>query len=325
MTTSLVVRVHAYGGVEALRVEEVEVGTPGPGEVLLRQTAIGLNFIDTYHRSGLYPIDPLPAVLGSEGAGVVEAVGPGVEDFAVGDRVAYGLGRGAYAERRLIEAERLVALPAAISDEAAAAMMLKGLTAQYLVRRTCALRSGDVVLVHAAAGGVGTILCQWASALGARVFGTAGSAAKVARALEHGCEAAIDYRREDVVARVGELTDGRGVDVVYDGVGKATFDISLECLTRFGLLVTFGNASGPVGPVDVLRLTPKGIFLTRPSLITYAAEREDLVAMAADLFAAVEAGQVRIEIGQRFALREVQAAHRALEGRETVGSTILLP
>ena len=319
------VRIHQTGGPEVLRYEEMEVPAPGPGEVLLRQTAVGLNFIDTYHRSGLYPVGDLPAVLGSEASGVVEEIGPGVEEVSPGDRVAYALSRGAYAERRTLPAGLLVPLSEAISDEAAAALMLKGLTAEYLVRRTFPVKAGHTVLIHAAAGGVGSLLCQWCSALGARVIGTAGSADKAAQAREHGCETVILYDREAVAPRVLELTDGGGVDVVYDGVGAATFDASLDALARRGMLVTFGNASGPVPPLDLLRLSPKSVFVTRPSLAAYVAERAELLAAAEALFRAVADGHLRVRIDQRFPLAEAEAAHRALEARETTGSTVLLP
>lgn len=322
---SPVVRVHAHGGIDALRYETIEVKDPGEGQVRLRQTAVGLNFIDTYHRTGLYPIGELPAVLGSEGAGVVEALGPGVEGFAVGDRVAYGLGRGAYAAYRSIDAAQLIALPPGVSDEQAAAAMLKGLTAHYLLHRTYKLAAGDTVLVHAASGGVGSILCQWAAALGARVIGTVGTDPKADRARALGCAATIVYTRENIVDRVRELTAGRGVEVVYDGVGKSTFDDSLASLKRHGMLVAFGNASGPVPPFDILRLAAGGNFVARPSLAAYVSTRAELLAATHALFAVIAAGTVKIEIGRRFPLSEVQAAHRSLEARETVGSTVLIP
>jgi NADPH2:quinone reductase len=322
---SNVVRVHQHGGIEALRYETCDVADPGPGQVRLRQTAIGLNFIDTYHRTGLYSIGDLPAVLGSEGAGIVEAVGSDVDAFAVGDRVAYGLGRGAYAEYRLIGAASLIPLPDTITEEQAAAMMLKGMTADYLLRRTYKVAAGDTVLVHAASGGVGSILCQWASALGARVIGTVGSDDKAVRAQAHGCAETIVYTREPIVDRVRALTDGDGVNVVYDGVGKATFDDSLASLKSHGMLVAFGNASGAVPPFDILRLAKGGHFVARPSLAAYVSTREELLASANTLFAVVAAGTVAIDIGRRFPLSEVQAAHKSLESRETVGSTVLIP
>ena len=324
MTTATVVRIHQTGGPEALRVERLEVGEPGPGEVRLRQTAIGLNFIDTYHRSGLYPVGDLPAVIGSEGAGVVEAVGPEVDSVAAGDRVAYCMSLGAYASRRLIPAEKLVALPNALSDRTAASIMLKGLTAWYLVRRTKRLQGGETALVYAAAGGVGTLVSQWANALGARVIGVVGSDSKAELALSNGChEVIVGY--DKVAPTVLELTGGRGVDVAYDGVGKRTFDASLESLAKFGLLVTFGNASGPVAPLELLRLTPKSVFVTRPSLAPHVAERADLLQASAELFAAVESGILRPAEPRVFALEEAREAHRALEARETTGATVLVP
>ncbi len=324
-STSLAVRIHAYGPPAALSVDQVEAGEPGPGEVLLRQTAIGLNFIDTYHRSGLYPIDPLPAILGSEGAGVVEAVGPDAGDLRVGDRVGYAMSRGAYAERRLIDASLLVRLPETTSDELAAAALLKGLTAWYLIRETHRVSRGDTILVQAAAGGVGSILVQWASHLGATVYGTAGSEEKAELARRNGCAEVILYDREDVVARVAQLTEGRGVDVVYDGVGRATFDASLASLRPRGLLAAFGNASGAVPPFDILRLTDGSKFVTRPTLATYIAQREDLDRAASELFSALADGIVRIDIHQRFALTDARLAHEALEARRTIGSSVLLP
>jgi NADPH:quinone reductase len=324
--TTHAVRIHETGGPEVLRWEEVEVPAPEAGEVLLRQGAVGLNFIDTYHRSGLYPLPSLPAVLGSEGAGTVEAVGEGVTGLAVGERVAYALAPGAYAERRVVAADKLVPLPPGISEETAAAMMLKGLTAEYLLRRTFRVEAGMTVLVHAAAGGVGSILCQWAAALGATVIGTVGSAAKAEEARGRGCHHPIVYTEEDFVARVGELTGGRGVPVVYDGVGKATFEGSLRCLTPRGLMVTYGNASGAVPPFDVLQLSRLGsLYLTRPTLATYTAHRSDLLAASQELFAAVASGQVTIPIGQRYPLAEAARAHRDLEARKTTGSTVLVP
>ncbi len=318
------VRVHEPGGPEVLTVEEITVREPSAGEVRLAHEAIGVNFIDTYHRSGLYPIE-LPAVLGAEGAGIVEALGSGVEGLAIGDRVAYGHALGAYAGARLIDEELLVRLPDAIGSEVAAAAMLKGLTAWYLLHRTHAVAEGETLLVHAAAGGVGSFLCQWGRALGARVLGTAGSRDKVERALASGCDAVIAYREEDVAERVLELTGGRGVDVVYDGVGAATFEASLASLRQFGLLVSFGNASGPVPPVSPLVLTDKGAYLTRPSLGAHIASRADLDAGAEALFDALASGTVDVFIGQRFRLAEARAAHESLEGRQTIGCTVLLP
>jgi NADPH:quinone reductase len=322
-----VVRVHEVGGPEVLRYENVEVGSPGPGQVLLRQTAVGLNFIDVYFRTGLYPPPQLPFVPGLEAAAVVEALGDGVRDLQVGQRVAYASPPiGAYAERRLMPADRLVALPEGISDEQAAAMMLKGMTAQYLLRRTYRVQSGQTVLFHAAAGGVGLIACQWAKHLGATVIGTVGNEAKADLARAHGCAHVIRYDREEVVARVREITGGKGVPVVYDSVGQATFERSLECLAPMGMLVSFGQSSGKIPPVDLGILSQKGsLYVTRPTLMTYTAERADLVASANELFDVVQRGAVRIEINQRFPLRDAAEAHRALEGRRTTGSTLLLP
>ena len=322
-----VVRVHEVGGPEVLRYENVEVGSPGPGQVLLRQTAVGLNFIDVYFRTGLYPPPQLPFVPGLEAAAVVEALGDGVRDLQVGQRVAYASPPiGAYAERRLMPADRLVALPEGISDEQAAAMMLKGMTAQYLLRRTYRVQSGQTVLFHAAAGGVGLIACQWAKHLGATVIGTVGSEAKADLARAHGCAHVIRYDREEVVARIREITGGKGVPVVYDSVGQATFERSLECLAPMGMLVSFGQSSGKIPPVDLGILSQKGsLYVTRPTLMTYTAERADLVASANELFDVVQRGAVRIEINQRFPLRDAAEAHRALEGRRTTGSTLLLP
>lgn len=321
-----VVRIHETGGPEVLRVEEVEVGSPGPGEALVRQTAIGVNFIDTYQRSGLYPV-PVPGGIGNEAAGVVEAVGPGVDEIRVGQRVGYAGGApGAYATRRLVPADRLVPLPDAVDDRTAAAILLRGMTAQYLLRRTHRVASGETILVHAAAGGVGLIACQWAKHLGATVIGTVGSDAKAELARANGCDHAIVYTREDFVARVREITRGEGVPVVYDSVGKATFEGSLDCLRPLGLLVTFGNASGAVPPVAPLVLSQKGsLFLTRPTLMTYTAKRADLLDSAAELFEVVASGAVRVRIGQEYALADVARAHRDLEARATTGSTILVP
>jgi NADPH:quinone reductase len=320
------IRFHENGGPEALRLEELEVGAPGPGQARVRHTAIGVNFIDVYHRSGLYPL-PLPSGLGVEGTGLVEAVGEGVRHVRVGDRVAYAGGPpGSYAEARLAPADRLVKVPEGISDREAAAMMLKGLTVQYLVRRTHRVKPGETVLFHAAAGGVGLIACQWLKALGATVIGTAGTDEKAALARAHGADHVIVYTRESVPARVREITGGRGVPVVYDSVGRATFTGSLDCLQPLGLMVSFGNASGPVPPFDVAILAQKGsLFLTRPTLATYTARREDLEAMAAELFEVVESGRVKIAVHRTFPLAEAAEAHRVLEGRGTTGSTLLLP
>jgi len=320
-----VMRIYEHGGPEKLKWEQVEVGDPGPGQVRVRSTAIGLNFIDTYQRSGLYPM-PMPFTLGSEGAGVVEAVGPKVKEFKVGDHVAYSGPLGAYAEVLLRPADRLVKVPAGIDDRTAAAMMLKGLTAQYLCRRTYRVKKGDTVLVHAAAGGVGQILSQWCKALGATVIGTVGSDEKVALAKKAGCKHVIVTSRENFVDRVKEITKGKRVPVVYDGVGKDTFMGSLDCLRPLGLMASFGNASGAVPPFNAGILAQKGsLFLTRPTLATYAATREELVKAARELFAVVKSGKVKISINQTYPLRDAAQAHQDLEARKTTGSTVLLP
>jgi NADPH:quinone reductase len=310
-----------------MRPADVEVGEPGPGQARVRHTAIGLNFIDVYFRSGVYPAPQLPFTPGQEGAGVVEAVGEGVTDLRVGQRVAYGMSPlGAYAQARLMPADRLVPLPDEIPDETAAAMMLKGMTAEYLLRRTFRVESGMTILFHAAAGGVGLIACQWAKHLGATVIGTVGSDAKAELAKAHGCDHPIIYTREDVVERVKELTGGKKVPVVYDSVGQATFHRSLDCLAPRGMLVSFGQSSGKVPPFDPGVLQQKGsLYLTRPTLLTYNAAREDLLRSAEALFDVVKSGAVRIEVNQRYALDDVVQAHRDLEGRKTTGSTILLP
>lgn len=319
------IRVHATGGPEVLSYEDVEVGAPGPGQARVRHTAIGVNFIDIYFRTGAYPA-PLPFTPGNEGAGVVEAVGEGVTGVAPGDRVAYAAGLGAYAQARLIEADRLVKLPEGIDDETAAAMMLKGLTAQYLLRRTHRVEPGDTILVHAAAGGVGLILCQWGKHLGATVIGTVGSPEKGELARAHGADHVIDYTREDFAARVAEITKGEKCSVVYDGVGKATFPGSLDCLRPLGMFVSFGAASGPVDAFNLGLLAQKGsLFVTRPTLFTYVAKRADLVASAQDLFAVVESGAVTIPVHARAALSEVADVHRRLESRATTGAAVLLP
>lgn len=320
------IRFHRTGGPEVLQWEALEVPAPGAGEVRVRHHAVGLNYIDTYHRSGLYPV-PLPSGLGQEAAGVVEAVGEGVAEFAIGDRVAYTGGPlGAYAQVRNIAADQLVPLPPDISFEQGAAVMMQGLTAQYLLRRTYRVQAGDTILIHAAAGGVGTIACQWAKALGATVIGTVSSEEKAAIARAHGCDHPIIYTRENFVERVREITGGEGVPVVYDSIGKDTFMDSLACLRPLGLMVLFGASSGPVPPFDCTVLARMGsLFLTRPTLFTYAAKRTDLLAMAAELFDVVANGKVRVEINQRYALRDAAQAHRDLEARRTTGSTILLP
>ena len=320
------VRIHQTGGPDVLVYEEVPLGDPGAGEVRLRQTAIGLNFIDTYHRSGLYPLPELPAVLGREAAGVVETIGPGVTEFEPGDRVAYAMSAGAYAAERIIRADEVVRLPDSIDARQAAAMMLKGLTAHYLLRRTYRVKPGDTILVHAAAGGVGSILCQWATWLGATVIGTVGTEEKAALARAHGCEYPIVYTGESFLDRVKEITGGKGVPVVYDSVGQATFHESLDCLAPLGLMVSYGNASGPVEPLAIATLAAKGsLFLTRPTLATYIARRDDLVRAASDLFRVVAEGAVRVEVRQTYPLAEAERAHRDLEARRTTGSTVLIP
>jgi NADPH2:quinone reductase len=323
------IRIHETGGPEVMRWEEVGAGETAPlqpGEASIRHAAVGLNFIDIYHRSGLYPL-PLPSGLGLEGAGVVEAVGSAVTDLKPGDRVAYAGGPpGAYAEVRNIPADRLVKLPDSIDFRTAAAMMLQGMTAQYLLRRTYRVQPGDTILIQAAAGGVGLIVCQWAKALGATVIGTVGSDEKAALAKAHGCDHPILYTRENFVARVKEITNGEGVPVVYDSIGKDTFAGSLDCLRPMGMMVTFGNASGPVPPVDTLELSKRGsLFLTRPSLFTYVAKRSDLLATAQELFDVVTSGKVKIEVNQTYALKDAAQAHIDLAARKTTGSTILLP
>ncbi|MDG4597642.1 MAG: quinone oxidoreductase [Candidatus Contendobacter sp.] len=324
---SKAIRIHQHGGPEALRWEEVEVGDPGPGQLRVRHGAIGLNYIDVYHRTGLYPLPALPWTLGMEGAGRVEAVGEGVTEFKTGDRVAYASPpAGAYAEVRLIAADRVVALPDGIDDRTAAAMMLQGLTAQYLLRRTYRVQPGDAILLHAAAGGVGLIASQWARHLGATVIGTVGSDEKAELARAHGCQHVIVYSRENFVERVREITGGQGVAVVYDSVGKETFMGSLDCLRPLGMMVSFGNASGPVPPFEPGILAAKGsLFLTRPVLMTYTARRSDLLAGAAELFEVVAGGAVKIEVHQTYPLAEAAQAHRDLEARRTTGSTVLLP
>ena len=322
-----VIRIDAYGGPEQLRYEDVEVGAPGPGEARLKQTAIGLNDIDVYHRTGLYPVSGFPAVLGLEGVGVVEALGEGVDEFSVGERVAYaGPPLGAYAAERLMPARQLVALPAEIDDRQAAGMMLRGMTVQYLVRRTYRVRAGDAVLLHAAAGGVGLIACQWLASLGAVTIGTVGSEAKAELARAHGCRHVVNYRTEDFVERVREITGGEGVKVVYDSIGRDTFERSLDCLAPLGMMVSYGNASGPVENFSLAVLAQKGsLFLTRPTLMTYAEKREDMLRMARELFEMVAAGAVRVNVNQTYALADAARAHRDLEARRTTGSTVLLP
>lgn len=327
MSLSRAIRIDRHGGPEELKIVEVEVGEPGPGEIRIRHHAVGLNFIDTYQRSGLYAL-PMPLQLGMEAAGVVEAVGQGVTHLAPGDRAAYASQPpGAYAERRVMPAKCVCRLPDAIDFESGAAMMLKGLTAQYLLKKTLpaeGLQPGDFVLFHAAAGGVGLIACQWAKALGLQLIGTAGSDAKCQLALAHGAAHAINYSTENFAARVKEITEGKGVKVVYDSVGKDTFDGSLDSLRPFGLLASFGNGSGPVPPFNIASLGAKGsLYITRPTLFTHIATRESTQAMADDLFAVVQSGAVRIPVEQRYALEDVQQAHRDLEARKTTGCTVL--
>jgi NADPH2:quinone reductase len=323
---SKAIRMHQAGGPEVLQWEDIEVGAPGAGEVHIRNTAVGLNFIDIYHRSGLYPL-PMPSGIGLEGAGVVEAVGSGVTDLKTGDRVAYASAPlGAYAEQRLMPADRLVKLPDGIDERTAAAMMLQGMTVQYLIRRTYKVKAGETVLFHAAAGGVGLIACQWLKHLGVTVIGTVGSDEKAELARAHGCAHTIVYTRENFVERVKEITDGAKVPVVYDSVGKDTWDGSLDCLQRMGMMVSFGNASGAVAPFSAGILSAKGsLYLTRPTLVDYTAKREDLVATAQDLFDVVRSGAVKIEINQTYPLRDAAQAHRDLVDRKTTGSTVLLP
>ena len=320
------IRFHETGGPEVLRMDEVGLSSPGPGEIRVRHTAIGLNYIDTYHRSGLYPL-PLPSGIGMEAAGVVEEAGSGVSGLAVGDRVAYASPPpGSYSEARLIAAANVVRIPDAVSDHDAAAMMLKGLTTQYLIRQIYRVGPDDTILVHAAAGGVGLILCQWASSLGATVIGTVGSPEKAELARANGCDHPILYRDEDFVARVREITGGEGLPVVYDSIGRDTFPASLDCLRQRGTFVSFGQASGPIPPVDLGVFAQKGsLFFTRPTLFNYAGTPEALRAMSEDLFAAVSSGAVKISIDQTFPLADARAAHEALEGRRTTGSTVLLP
>ena len=320
------IRIHDYGGPEALRWEPVDVAEPGPGEVRLQQTAIGLNYIDTYHRTGLYKLPTLPAILGREAVGIVEAVGAGVDDFSIGDRVTYLLVPGGYAQSRVIAAESLIPIPDGVDDLAAAAVLLKGLTAWYLLRRTYVVQPGDTVLIHAAAGGVGLLACQWARALGATVIGTVGSDEKADLAREHGCDYPIVYTREDFAQRVTEITGDAKLPVVYDSVGRDTWEGSLACLRRRGLLVLFGQASGPVPPIEVGRLASNGsLFLTRPTLVDYIADRGERLEAAAELFAKVAGGSLRVLVGQTYALKDAAQAHRDLEQRATRGSTVLLP
>ena len=320
------IRIHDYGAPEVLTWEEVAVGDPGPGEVRLRQHAVGLNYIDTYHRTGLYKLASLPAVIGMEGAGTVQEVGAGVKGLKVGDRVAYAGVLGGYAEERLIAADRLVKLPSSIDDVTAAAMMLKGMTVRYLLRETYPCTAKTVLLFHAAAGGVGLIACQWTRAIGATMIGTVGSEEKALLAEVNGCTHVINYRTEDYVARVKKITGGKGCDVVYDSVGKDTFPSSLDCLKPKGLWVSVGNSSGPVPPFELSILSAKGsLYATRPALMTYIAARADLLANTSELFDMVGKGAVRIAVSRTYPLREAAAAHRDLEARRTTGSIVLVP
>ena len=320
------IRVQAYGGPEVLKYEDVEVGKPGPGQLRVRHRAVGVNFIDTYFRTGLYPAPSLPFVLGNEAAGEVVEVGEGVAGFKPGDRVAYVITMGNYAEERVADAKSVVKLPEGIDYDTAAAMMLKGMTVQYLLRRTFAVKGGDTILFHAAAGGVGLIACQWAKHLGATVIGTVGSKEKAELAKANGCDHVILYREEDVAKRVREITGGEGVPVVYDGVGKGTFAASLDSLKPFGVFVSFGSASGPIDAFNIGILAQKGsLYATRPTLNTHIAKRETLEEIAGDLFKVVASGAVKIAIHSRRPLAEAADAHRALEGRETTGATVLIP
>ena len=320
------VRFHETGGPEVLRLDDIDTGHPVSGQILVRHTAIGLNYIDTYHRSGLYPLS-LPSGIGMEGAGVVEAVGPGVSTLSEGDRIAYASPPpGSYAETRLIDAEKVVKIPDDVTDQQAAAMMLKGLTAQYLIRQIYKVGPSDTILIHAAAGGVGLIVCQWAKSLGATVIGTVSTDEKAELAKTNGCDHPIVYTRDDFVAKVGEITNGARLPVVYDSIGKATFPESLDCIRPLGTFVSFGQASGPVPPVDLGVFAQKGsLFFTRPTLFNYANSPENLRAMSADLFAAVSTGAVKISIDQSYDLADARKAHEDLEGRLTTGSTVLLP
>ena len=321
------IRIHEAGGADVMQWESYDPGKPGPGEARLRHEAVGLNYIDVYHRSGLYPLPALPATIGMEGAGVVEEIGEGVTEVAVGDRVAYsGIPPGAYAEVRCMPAHRLVKLPDSISSQQAAAMMLQGMTVRYLLKGCYDISPGEPVLIHAAAGGVGLIACQWAKHLGATVIGTVGTEEKAELARSNGCDHPIIYTKEDFVARVKELTGDKGLGVVYDSVGQATFMQSLDCLRPKGLMVSFGQASGAVPPLELGVLSAKGsLFLTRPTLMTYTAKREDLLDHANDLFDVVQNGAVKVEVRQTYPLKDAVQAHRDLEARKTTGSTVLIP
>jgi NADPH2:quinone reductase len=321
------VRVHKHGGPEVLTFEQIEIGAPGPGQVKIKQHACGVNYIDTYFRMGMYPAPAgMPFVAGNEGAGEVIAVGPGVTDLKIGDRVGYVVALGGYAAERLLPADRAVKLPDKITFEQAAGMMLKGMTAQYLLRRTFKVQPGNTILVHAAAGGVGVLLCQWGRALGATVIGTVGSEDKAALAKANGAHHTILYRNEDFAAKVKEITGGKLCDVVYDGIGKTTFPASLDCIRPLGMFVSFGSASGPIEAFNINILQQKGsLFATRPTLNTYAAKREDLLAIANDLFDIVASGKVKIAVNQKYPLKDAMKSHRDLESRGTTGASILLP
>ena len=320
------IRIYKHGGPEVLKYEDVKIGTVGPDEVRLRHKAIGLNYIDVYQRTGLYPIGDLPKTLGMEAAGVIEEIGANVKDFKIGDRVAYAMGLGSYSEERIWGTDRLVKLPDSIEDQEAAAMMLQGMTAYYLLNRTYKVRSGDTILIYAAAGGVGLIVCQWAKHLGATVIGCVGSEKKAVLAKAYGCDHPILYREENLVERVKEITSGEGVPVVYDSIGKTTFDTSLDCLRPFGLMVSFGNASGPVEPYNIAALGPRGsLHITRQTLATHTATRTLINECSDALFNVVGKGHVKINVNQTYPLQETEQAHRDLEARETTGSTVLMP
>jgi NADPH2:quinone reductase len=322
---SKAVRYHQQGGPEVLQLDDISIGDPGPGQVRIRHTAIGVNFVDTYQRSGLYPMQ-LPGVAGNEGAGVVEAVGPGVKELKKGDRVAYTGLPGSYCEERIVPADRMVKVPKGVSDEQAASMMLKGMTVHYLIFTTYKVKKGDTVLWHAAAGGVGLIACQWLKKLGVTTIGTVGSDEKGKLAKAHGCHHVINYSRENFLERVKEITKGKKLPVVYDAVGKTTWDGSLDCLQPRGLMVSFGNASGAVPPVNLGILSAKGsLYVTRPTLATHIATRADLVKRSKDLFEVVKSGKVKIETTARYKLADAANAHRDLEGRKTTGSVVLVP
>ncbi len=318
------IRIHATGGPEVLQWEEVEVGDPGPGEVRLRQSVVGLNYIDVYFRTGTYPAPGLPFTPGMEAVGVVDALGPDVEGLSVGERVAYGRNMGGYAEQRLIAADALIKVPESLDDKQVASVMLQGMTTEYLLQRTYPVEAGDTILFHAASGGVGLLACQWACALGATVIGTVGSEEKAELAQAHGCEHTILYKDEDFVARVMDITGGQGVPVVYDSVGRDTFMKSLDCLKPRGMMVSFGQSSGKVEPFDPGVLSAKGsLYMTRPTLMSYTANREDLVASAGAVFGMLESGSLKVNVNQVFALADAADAHRALEARQTTGSTVL--